>query len=314
VGSQFDSNITSSYNTGSLNGYKLIGGLAGNSFNSAVTNSYYNYEEVLINDKSIITIGALDSETYHKWINNQLCLNIDDYLANEGNSYLIDSVLDFKRLLSFGQYSEYTFKLTANLDLKEHPDFYIPFFSGSFDGNGFIIDNLSVIKPLNSNIGLFGYAFEAAIKNIGVNNVSLSGLAAVGGLVGGQGYSNISNSYSTGNVDGYQYVGGLVGSNFNSKIMNSYSTASVTGLSDFGGLVGSKEGSVIGNSYWNTETSGQSTSAGGEGRTTTEMTYPYSDNTYMDWDFNAIWAADENYKKNGGYPYLRNNIIHINTD
>jgi len=58
-------------------------------------------------------------------------------------------------------------------------------------------------------------------------------------------------------------------------------------------------------SYWDIETTGQQQSEGGEGRSTEDMTYPYAANTYVGWDFEDIWAADEDYTVNNGYPYLR---------
>lgn len=48
------------------------------------------------------------------------------------------------------------------------------------------------------------------------------------------------------------------------------------------------------------ETSGMETSDGGEGRITSEMTYPYADNTFMDWDFDKVWGGDEDHSINFG--------------
>jgi len=56
------------------------------------------------------------------------------------------------------------------------------------------------------------------------------------------------------------------------------------------------------------DTTGLSTSVGGEGRTTTEMTHPYAANTYTGWDFTSVWAADTEYTMNDGYPYLRSTV------
>jgi len=35
------------------------------------------------------------------------------------------------------------------------------------------------------------------------------------------------------------------------------------------------------------------------------MTYPYSDSTYVNWDWDNVWAADLEHEINGGYPYLQ---------
>ncbi len=51
----------------------------------------------------------------------------------------------------------------------------------------------------------------------------------------------------------------------------------------------------------------------GEGRSTAEMTFPYDDNTYADWDFASVWGADHDYSINNGYPYLLDNI-HVSVE
>lgn len=43
----------------------------------------------------------------------------------------------------------------------------------------------------------------------------------------------------------------------------------------------------------------------GEARNTDEMTWPYAANTYAGWDFDEIWAEDQSYSVNDGYPYLQ---------
>lgn len=62
----------------------------------------------------------------------------------------------------------------------------------------------------------------------------------IGGLVGINQYSSISNSYSTGSVTGGDNVGGLVGNiDWNSTLENCYhTTGDVTGVQYTGGLIG----------------------------------------------------------------------------
>lgn len=127
-----------------------------------------------------------------------------------------------------------------------------------------------------------------------------------GGLVGySNTNSNVENCYSTGAVIGEGNAGGLIGNTYLSNVFNSYSTGAVTGSSSgIGGLIGINYSGNITMSYWNTQTSGQTISAGGEGKTTDEMTYPFDSNTYMNWDFSytPIWKYHTSL--NGGYPYL----------
>jgi len=158
-------------------------------------------------------------------------------------------------------------------------------------------------------------------------NVTASGTHA-GGLVGYQICSNIIDCYSRSDVAGNEYVGGLVGHmegffidfgtvyiSVEVTIDNSYSTGSVSGNTLTGGLVGySGEESFVTASYWDTETSNQATSYGGFGRTTAQMSYPYADNTFVDWDFQYIWAADEDQSVNDGYPFLREPVVSVEED
>jgi hypothetical protein len=113
-------------------------------------------------------------------------------------------------------------------------------FEGSFDGQGYYVDELYIDRPNTYDVGFFGRVNSADIKNIGVTNLDIQGDTYVGGLVGqNQDYSDITNSYSRGTVTGNQSVGGLVGVNRGSSdITKSYSRGTVNGNTNLGGLVG----------------------------------------------------------------------------
>ncbi len=215
-------------------------------------------------------------------------------------------------------------------------------FTGSYNGQGYIIDALSINRSTSSNIGLFGRTDDAVIQNVGLRNVNITGGNSVGALVGMiSNGSLINKSYSSGSVNGDMYVGGLVGYNYESShIINSYSTASITGSNSVGGIVGynttyasvnycysiggvngpaNTTGGLVGqnvsgayviNSYYNEETSGQTDTGKGEPRTTAEMKHPHAINTYESWDFVVIWQEDQ-YEWTNGYPYLINQINYL---
>jgi len=123
-------------------------------------------------------------------------------------------------------------------------------FTGTFDGQGYEIRDLFINRPVKGRVGLFGSVYEGAIiKNVGVVNVTVVGDSIVGGLVGHNDGSTVSNSYSTGNVTGNDWVGGLVGYNYGSTVSNSYSTGNVTGDEHVGGLVGYTYYGTMSNSY-----------------------------------------------------------------
>jgi hypothetical protein len=136
------------------------------------------------------------------------------------------------------------------------------YFNGSFNGNGFKIKNLYINRPEESGIGLFSrITAPAFIKNLGLDDVYISGEQNVGGLVGytgleKEGHATISQCYVTGTViANNRNVGGLVGNNY-AQIFDCYSTASVDlalrmgggGVITVAGLVGNNE-VMIYNSY-----------------------------------------------------------------
>ncbi len=201
-------------------------------------------------------------------------------------------------------------------------------FNGTFDGNGFVIKNLTISRS-SDYVGLFGYTGSSAvIKNLGVENVAVIGKQYVGGLVGHNDYGTISRCYSTGLVSGSSHIGGLVGTNNYGKVQYCYSTSSangketgpvgglvggnnygtikycystgaVSGSYNLGGLVGSSSSSYFTKySFWDTVTSGQTISSGGTGKTTVQMKMQA---TYTGWNFNALWTINEG----ATYPELR---------
>jgi filamentous hemagglutinin family protein len=121
-------------------------------------------------------------------------------------------------------------------------------FTGTFDGLGHTISNLTINLPSTNYVGLIGWASTSVISNVGLEGGSESGLNYVGGLVGEMAGGTISNSYITGSVSGTgSYIGGLVGINVGT-ISNSYATGSVSGSNNIGGLAGYSNG-TISNSY-----------------------------------------------------------------
>ena len=131
-----------------------------------------------------------------------------------------------------------------------------------------------------------------------------------GGLIGGSNDDGlIKNCFSKCKVINYNdsngYIGGFIGGCGildSCEILNCYSTGEVIGQNHLGGFIGFiEEGIIVSNSYWDMETSGIDSSAAGEGRTTAEMTLPYSGNTYVGWDFVNVWR-DDTANQNSGYP------------
>ncbi len=118
-------------------------------------------------------------------------------------------------------------------------------FSGDFNGDFHVISNLVINRPNSIDVGFFGKTSGATIHDVGLAGGSVLGGSGVGSLVGlNDAGSSIANSYATTNVSGKEWVGGLVGYNYDSRITQSYAAGDVTqtGVDQetraIGGLVG----------------------------------------------------------------------------
>ncbi|WNY29390.1 hypothetical protein MmiEs2_16170 [Methanimicrococcus stummii] len=88
-------------------------------------------------------------------------------------------------------------------------------FTGTLDGKGYAISDLTINSPTVDQIGLFGTAADATFSNISLIDVEIKGQTGVGSLVGEvtSGVVKIQNCSVVGkNVTGQSQVGGLVGS------------------------------------------------------------------------------------------------------
>jgi hypothetical protein len=244
--------IINSYTTSNITGRIYTGALSGYNGEGHLINSYYDMYTVLINGIHSLTVGGIYDDQYRRWLSNGLHLNISDYsstLSPAGKYYEISSVQGLKDMLGFSEYN-FSFRLTANLSLSSEPNFYIPYFSGVFDGNNHTISDVYINKSLEGNIGLFGFN-AGTVKNLGVVNENISGNLSVGGLAGSN-EGLVYGSYTTGKVAGYYNVGGLVGTDHagdvSINILKSCSISTVIGKLNVGGLVGDNYG-LIESSY-----------------------------------------------------------------
>jgi len=122
-----------------------------------------------------------------------------------------------------------------------------PPFTGTFDGQGHKIRDLSINLPGIGYVGLFSILGEGGrIEDVGVVNADVNSTAYIGCLVGIN-LGTVSNSYSTGSVRATLFAGGLVGYN-QGTVSNSYSAANVASDNGAGGLAGGNSGTVS-NSY-----------------------------------------------------------------
>ncbi|MCM8731056.1 MBG domain-containing protein [Hephaestia sp. GCM10023244] len=123
-------------------------------------------------------------------------------------------------------------------------------FTGSLDGRGHIVADLTINRPDQAIVGLFGaLGAISRITDIGLENIAVTGADNVGGLAGTSA-ATLTGVYTTGRVTGANSattssfnIGGLAGYN-NGTISGAFSRASVSGSSFIGGLVGVNYGPV----------------------------------------------------------------------
>jgi hypothetical protein len=181
-----------------------------------------------------------------------------------GNPY---QVATLTQLQSVGSYLDQNFILTANIDASATATWnlsggtyrgFVPIgpntspFTGTLDGNGYTISNLTINRGSTSAVGLFG-RIDGTVKNLMLDSVNIIGDSYVGGLAG-RDLGDIQKCSVTGLVVGSgDAVGGLTGDVYSGSIEKSYAQDSVAGGvysgSGTGGLSGSVYGGTITDCY-----------------------------------------------------------------
>ena len=142
-------------------------------------------------------------------------------------------------------------------------------FTGTFDGNGKVVKNLTINQPGSNMIGMFGYAVGATIKNLGLENASVIGQNDAGGIVGRMGGSTVNKCYYYGYVEGNDHVGAIVGGtqvdgSLQSTISNNYAYAVVnTRASQVGGILGTQVNTDVVYCYFAGQVISPSSNSGG---------------------------------------------------
>lgn len=199
--------------------------------------------------------------------------------GTETDPYQIGTVADWQELMADSNDWDANFIMIADINLQGVPltpvgnDVIQIYFEGVFDGNGHVVRNAAINMPVQWHIGLFGVIdSNSQIRNLGVEDVNMSGERDISGLVG-LNKGTITNCYATGKIGFYglsnvnpaglvglnygtitgchavcdvegTYAGGLVGRNFGT-ITDSYADGNVSGSYCLGGLVGWNMGTII---------------------------------------------------------------------
>lgn len=180
----------------------------------------------------------------------------------------------------------------------------------------------------HNNVGILAGRYEKGISiNIKIENANVLGNENVGGAFGVLGDIAFGVSI-TGTVTGHKNVGGFAGSNTSGGVSRSfvrgeivgdenvgsafgrteifatlyynYFSAKVSGSSGTDPIIGKKESHILSeDSFYNKDLL-KSPSDYATGRTEAEMKLH---STYLNWDFDKVWAIDP--KINDGFPYLK---------
>ena len=130
-------------------------------------------------------------------------------------------------------------------------------FTGTFDGNGNAIQNLTIDRVGEDRVGLFDRIWDGGtVENVVLNEVTVRGDYRVGGIAGLVEGGTVERSSVNGTVTGSTSVGGIVGTLFNiegsitqdpvrSRLNDSFVSGNVTGATGrAGGIVGLNRGTV----------------------------------------------------------------------
>ena len=134
--------------------------------------------------------------------------------GTENDPYQVSSADELAMLGRYASISDKCVVFTSDIDASGTevcPIGNLGPFTGVFDGDGHIIENLTITNEANDYAGLFGFVHKATISNLGVHNINVTGSNYVGGLIGCNLGGKVCSCYVTGKVSGESNVGGLIG-------------------------------------------------------------------------------------------------------
>ena len=136
------------------------------------------------------------------------------------------------------------FNLQNDIDLSGSSFDGIPYFAGTFNGNGHTVSGLKISRE-GSDYGFFRYVGKTGrVKDLTVSgSVKVTGSAEnVGGVVGTN-YGILENCSFEGIVTGNTNVGGIVGENrADGIVLTCYDKGTIVGTNEVGGICGMNRG------------------------------------------------------------------------
>ena len=176
--------------------------------------------------------------------------NLKATLTGQGtveSPYVIASVEDLINMVKMvdesTEFAGAYYKMTESLDLKGvefNGIASVNPFTGTFDGTGHVLKNVSIDNGEVANTGVFHQTDGATIKNLGIESGMIEGGNSVGGIVGLATETTLLNCFNAATVYGYRDVGGLAGGMTYSYVYNCFNKGLIRIANKvLGGLVGS---------------------------------------------------------------------------
>ncbi|MDR1879382.1 MAG: carboxypeptidase-like regulatory domain-containing protein, partial [Tannerellaceae bacterium] len=303
--------ITDSYVIGSVEGTSYVGGLVGHNAGGSISRSYAigsvegtSYVGGLVGGASVPTFYPSIIEDSHA----DSSVSGDDYVGglvgdNSGGS--------ISRSYAFGSVegAKFVGGLVGRARSAVDP----------WSGTIIAITTISYSHAASSvsgdeNVGgLVGGSSEGSIitTSYAIGEVGKTDAVQVGGLVGYNNESIITNCYATGEVTGKDNVGGLLGQNdnYNSPdptVTKCYATGKVTGTNSVGGFIGLNTGQFQFCTF-DSETTEQIQGIGNHNDALGSLgtVLMMKEITYKNllWDFDDVWEIEEDVS----YPYFKPN-------
>ena len=272
VGDNVANVIRHSYSVGTVSGQTNVGGLVGSGWSELIKGCFWN-TETSGQMASSAGIGLattkmqnLDTFTKAGWdtVDESQNGTCDHWFVTRGNypqlTFLSDHALRVPQGLGTAQQpylirdmrdlgtvwrapaSHYRLEASIGLSGINWSRAVVPWFDGTFDGNGHSIGHLQMQGT--GNLGLFGrLGSDAEILNLGLEDVDVNGVGDLVGGLAGENHGTITACHISGTIAGNRRTGGLVGVNLG-FIMSSHGIGTVRGSSEVGGLVGHNVGQI----------------------------------------------------------------------
>jgi hypothetical protein len=268
--------VTQCYSTGLVSGVSYVGGLVGTGYAGATGQSFWDTETSgqaasdggtglttaqMQNIQAFLDagwdfVGEITDGTSQIWrmpepggyptlavFNGYVPPELQG-LGTAEDPYLISDPVGLGAMVYYSPYAHY--RLGASIDLSgiRWGAAVIPWFAGSFDGNGFTISHLTITGQ--NDLALFGRLESGgSISNLRVVDASISGSGnRAGVLVGSEYRATMYRCRTSGAVSGNASVGGLVGAEYEGHVSQGCSAGTVRGSSFVGGFAGECSGQI----------------------------------------------------------------------